>query len=313
MRYLKRPNFNIQISSLMLDKTKENILYQLFLDIDDFMKAFELYQAKRALENRRVRPGVKASMSLSEMMTIVVFYHYSGYKCFQYYYEDFVLNDLATEFPKAVSYQHFVSQLTKLGAPLFLFAQWRTQLAQRTGIYIADSKKLPVCDNRRIGSNRVFKNVAGRGKSSTGWFYGIKAHLTINNLGEIVHFVITPANVSDNNEKVLEFLLKDLHGKCFGDKGYLTKFFEHFLEKGIQIVTKIRKNMKNSIMQMSDKMWLKKRAIIESVNDLLMTVFDIDHTRHRNPWNAIIHTIAGLTAYSYYPQKPSVFIKIGLD
>jgi len=313
MRYLKRPNFNIQISSLMLDKTKEKILYQLFLDIDDFMKAFEWYQAKRALKNRQVRPGVKASMSLSEMMTIVVFYHYSGYKCFQYYYEDFVLNDLATEFPKAISYQHFVSQLNKLGAPLFLFAQWRTQLAQRTGIYMADSKKLPVCDNRRISSNRVFKDVAGRGKSSTGWFYGIKAHLVINNLGEIVHFVITPANVSDNNEKVLELLLKDLHGKCFGDKGYLTKFFQHFLEKGIQIVTKIRKKMKNSIMQMSDKMWLKKRAIIESVNDLLMTVFDIDHTRHRNPWNAIIHTIAGLTAYSYYPRKPSVFIKIGLD
>lgn len=294
----------------MLDKIKENILYQLFMDIDDFMKALESYQAKQAGGNCRVRPGTKASMSLSEMMTIVVFYHYSGYKCFQYYYENLVLSDLAPEFPKAISYQHFVSQIIKLGQPLFLFAQWRTQLAQRTGIYIADSKKLPVCDNKRIASNRVFKDVAGRGKSSTGWFYGLKAHLVINNLGEIVHFLITPANYSDNNYKVLELLLEDLHGKCFGDKGYLTKFFEHFLEKGIQIVTKIRKNMKNSIMQMSDKMWLRKRAIIESVNDLLMTVFDIDHTRHRSPWNAIIHAIAALTAYSYYPQKPAVFIKI---
>ena len=292
----------------MLDKTKENILYQLFMDIDDFMQALEAYQAKVNGGKRRNRPGSKASMSQSELMTILVFYHYSGYKCFQYYYEEMVLKDLESEFPKAISYSYFVSQIGKLAQPLFLFAQWRAQQAQRTGIYFADSKKLPVCDNRRIHSNRVFEGVAGRGKSSTGWFYGLKTHLIVNNLGEIVHFVITPANFTDNNFKVLDFLLDDLQGKCFADKGYLTKFFEHFLDKGIHLITKIRKNMKNVLMNIADKLWLRKRAMIESINDLLMTVFDIDHSRHRSPWNAIVHAIAGLIAYSYYPHKPTVFI-----
>lgn len=155
--------------------------------------------------------------------------------------------------------------------------------------------------------------MAKRGKTSTGWFYGLKLHLIINNLGEIVHFVFTAANVNDNTKSVLDHLLKDLKGKCFADKGYLSKFFEYFYDQGIHLITKIRKNMKNTLMGISDKLWLRRRAVIESVNDLLMTVFDIDHTRHRSPWNALIHALAGLGAYSYYPDKPAVFIQPLVD
>jgi hypothetical protein len=292
----------------MLDKYKETRLYEVFMDVDDFTKTFESFERKNLLLPGPERPGPKRSMSKSEILCILIFYHYSGYKCFQYYYESLILNDLHSFFPHAVSYTRFVASIGTVGKHLYLFALLRCALSEQGGIYFADSKKLPVCDNRRIPSNRVFKDVAGRGKSSTGWFYGLKAHLLINNVGQIVHFLITPANFSDNNKAVLDRLLADVTGKCFADKGYLTKFFEHFLQKGIQIITKIRKNMKNSLIQLNDKYWVRKRAVIESVNDLLMTVFDIDHTRHRSPWNAIIHAIAGITAYSYYPQKPSVFI-----
>jgi hypothetical protein len=93
-----------------------------------------------------------------------------------------------------------------------------------------------------------------------------------------------------------------------GDKGYLTKLFEKYYTQGIQIITKLRKNMKNKLMQFTDKLWLRKRAVIESVNDILMTVFDIDHTRHRSPVNAMAHLIGGVIAYAYYDEKPSVFI-----
>jgi hypothetical protein len=244
----------------------------------------------------------------SEIMTLLIFYHHSGYKNFQYYYEGCVLNELKSFFPGAVSYHRFIELIPRAGLPLYFFCQSECCRAERTGIYFADSKKLPVCDNRRIHSNRVFEGVAKRGKSSTGWFFGLKLHLVVNNLGQIVRFRFTAANVSDNNKDVLDKLLKDLVGKCFADKGYISKFFENYFQQGIQLVTRIRKNMKNALVQLSDKYWLLKRGVIESINDLLMTVFDIDHTRHRSPWNAIVHAIGGLCAYSYYPNKPSVFI-----
>jgi Transposase DDE domain len=296
----------------MLDKDKETLLYQIFIDVDDFIKALESFELTHRLGSGSVRPGPRRSMSKSEVLSILIFYHYSGYKCFQYYYKSLILMDLRSFFPNAVSYTRFVASMGDVAKHLYLFAQLRCAMSEQRGIYFADSKKLPVCDNRRIPSNRVFKNMAGRGKSSTGWFYGLKAHLLVNNVGQIVQFVITPANFTDNNKPVLDKLLAQIQGKCFADKGYLTKFFEHFLQKGVQIITKIRKNMKNSLLQITDKLWLRKRALIESINDILMSVLDIDHTRHRSPWNAIIHAIAGITAYSYYPQKPSVFIKMEL-
>lgn len=293
----------------MLDESKQNTLVQIFVEVDDFCKAYDSHLSLHCLgSSENKRPGPAPALSNSEIMTLLIFYHHSGYKCFQYYYEECVLSELRPFFSGAVSYQRFVELIPRVAVPLYLFCQWRCLRAQKTGIYFADSKKLPVCDNRRIHSNRVFKGLAKRGKTSTGWFYGLKLHLVINNLGQIVHFVFTAANVSDNTKEVLDKLLVGLKGKCFADKGYLTKFFETFLRRGIQLITRIRKNMKNALMHLTDKYWLRKRAVIESVNDLLMTVFDIDHTRHRSPWNAIIHALAGLCAYDYYPNKPSVFI-----
>lgn len=298
----------------MLDESKTNRLIEIFIEVDDFCQVYESQLAERGLQSSgRKPPGPSPSLSLSELMTIAIFYHQSGFRCFQYYYQDLVLGELKSFFPGAVSYNRFVELLPRTALPLFFFGQWCCCKAQKTGIYFADSKKLPVCDHKRIHANRVFKNVAGHGKSSTGWFYGLKLHLIINHLGEIVQFVFTSANVSDNDKKVLEKLLAGLTGKCFGDKGYLTKFFEHFFQKGIQIVTRIRKNMKNALMQLADKFWLRKRGVIESVNDLLMTVFDIDHTRHRSPWNAVIHAIAGVCAYHFYPNKPNTFIPFHLN
>ena len=292
-----------------MDKVKENLLYQIFFEVDDFVKCYDSYQQRQNTGQSKKRlPGPIPSLSMSEKMTILIFYHQSGYRCFQYYYEQLVMVQLRSFFPKTVSYQHFVSMIGQCSEMLFLYAHYKCSLSRQTGIYFADSKKLPVCDNIRIPSNKVFLGVAGRGKSSTGWFYGLKLHLIINNLGEIHNFVITPANFTDNDKKVLDVLFDGAKGKCFADKGYLTKFFEHFYKQGIQLIAKIRKNMKNAIMKFTDKCWSRKRAVIESVNDLLMSVFDIDHTRHRNPWNAITHIIAGVAAYSFYPEKPSVFI-----
>ena len=280
------------------------------MEADDFCNELARWQKqKRGQSTGDVRSKRRSQLVISELLTISVYYHLSGYKCFQYYYERLVLGALRPCFPKAVSYNRFIELLPRALPHLFLFAQVRAAQAERTGIYFVDSKKLPVCDSRRIHQHRVFKGIATHGKSSTGWFFGFKIHLIINHLGQIVQFKYTPANVADNNATVLTDLFEALRGKCVGDKGYISKLFQQFYEQGLHILTKLRKNMKNQLLDMKDKLLLRKRAIIESVNDILMSVCDIDHTRHRSPYNAAAHLFAGIIAYDFLDSKPSICIR----
>ena len=136
----------------------------------------------------------------------------------RYYYQRLVEPQMRTYFPHLVSYQRFIDLLPPQVAILHVLTKYLCLLGKRTGCYFADSKKLPVCDNRRIHSHRVFKDIASRGKSSTGWFYGLKLHLIINELGQTMNFLITPANVSDNNDSVVRKLRGKLTGKCYADK-----------------------------------------------------------------------------------------------
>lgn len=283
----------------------ENKLIEIFIDVDDFcLKAATWLAKTKEKHNFEWR----SKLHYSEAMTLMIFYHHSGYKCFQYYYKRLVRTSLKSYFPMVVTYKYFLSFIPKLYPLMHLFVQWRCSQNQRTGQYYVDSKKLPVCHNRRIYANRVFKDIARRGKSSTGWFYGLKIHLVINNLGQVVSFLFTAANFADNNQDVLKTLFKDLKGHCYADKGYITKLFEHFFTNGLKVVTKVRKNMKAKLIQLHERYALMKRGVIESVNDILMTVLDIEHTRHRSPVNAIVHMNACLAAYDYLDQKPCVIL-----
>lgn len=284
---------------------KENSLIQIFIDVDDFCQAFDSWVSTQ--DQYKSFYNWNSVMSRSEVMSIIIFYQVSGYKCFQYYYDQMVVANLKTYYPNLVGYKRFLRLMSCCFDQLYLFAQWQSSQSQATGIYYADSKKLPVCDNRRIHSHKVFEGIAQRGKSSTGWYYGLKIHLVINNLGQIMSFLFTPANFADNNHKVLKELFSGLKGSCFADKGYISKLFEYFFKSGLKIVTKVRKNMKNALLPIQEKYQLMKRGIIESVNDILMTVFDIEHTRHRNPINALTHMTAALIAYNYMDKKPTVF------
>ncbi len=289
----------------MLSEDKEKKLIELFIALDDFCLALYQWQGKQAAQPKAAVN--KPLMRDSELLTVLVFYHFSGYKCFEYYYRELVQKELRSYFPYQVSYERFVALIPCILPGLYVFLKWRTSLSQRTGCYFIDSKKLPVCDNHRIYQNKVFSQVAARGKSSTGWFFGFKLHLVINQLGEIVNFLFTPANVADNNQQLLQQQLQGLKGKCYGDRGYLSSLFEQFYQQGLQLITKIRSKMKNKLMRLEDKLKLRKRALIESVNDILMSVFDLEHTRHRSPRNAYAHMLAALTAYCFYDNKPAVF------
>jgi IS5 family transposase len=151
----------------------------------------------------------------------------------------------------------------------------------------------------------VFEGVAQRGKTSTGWFFGFKVHLIVNDMGEMVAFAITPANVDDR--KPVPRLTADLVGKLFGDKGYLSqKLFAELLERGLELITSIRKNMQPRLLSLMDKLLLRKRALIESVNDQLKNISQIEHTRHRSFKNFFVNLLAGLIAYTLQPKKPSL-------
>lgn len=284
-------------------------LIKIFCDCHDFCKMFENYSTTKKIGNGKKNPTRTTGISISESMCIMIMYHHSGMKCFQYYYEDMVENQMKSYFPKAPSYGRFVELIPRTTIMLFLFVNL-FRIGKAIGYYFADSKKLPVCDNLRINSNKVFRGIASRSKSSTGWFYGLKLFLVINPFGEIINCFVTTAGVADNNFSMMQRLFKRIRGFVFADKGFISqKAFEYFFLQGLKIVTTIRSNMKNKLMPMIEKIFRLKRGVIESVNDILMTLCDIDHTRHRSPINAYAHTFAGLAAYSYLDKVPTIIAK----
>jgi hypothetical protein len=165
---------------------------------------------------------------------------------------------------------------------------------------------LAVCKNARISQHRVFAVDAARGKTSVGWFYGFKLHLVVNDRGELVAFCLTPGNVDDR--RPVPRLVQRLFGTLFGDRGYISQQLaaDLFINHGLHLITKPRKNMRNRLLSLTDKLLLRKRAIIESIVDQLKNSCQIEHSRHRSPFNFLVNLMAGLIAYCHQPKKPSL-------
>lgn len=284
----------------------ENKLIELFIEIDDLLQAYESYKATQTLGRIR-QPTRVPALSGSEVCTIWVCYHYSGYKCFEYYYKNKVLKELREYFPNVPTYETFLQYIPKAKGALYLWLLYTCGRSDRTGLYYIDSKRLQVCHLKRQHSNKVFKDIARKGKSSMGWFFGFKLHLVVNQIGQVVAFDLTTGNVADNNQNLLKKLLANLQGYCIGDKGYHTKLFAFFYENGLHLLTKPKKNMKHRITTEYHNKLIDKRGLIESVFDILTSVCDLEHTRHRNPDNAFAHMIAAVIAYQYLNKKPALF------
>lgn len=182
-------------------------------------------------------------------------------------------------------------------------------MGQCSGISFIDSTKVAVCKNQRINQHKQFKDIAQRGHTSTGWFYGFKLHLVMNDIGEIISFQLTRGNVSDNNENLLLKLCQTIFGKLYGDKGYIVKHsvFEKLFYDGVQIITKIRKNMKNSLMSIYDKIMLRKRSGIECLFNNLKNVAQLEHSKHRSLHGFILNIFSAIAAYHFTPKKPSIY------
>jgi hypothetical protein len=291
-------------------KTTETKLIEIFCHIDDFNKLFINELQTHQLNDgtrKRIKP---CSMSESEVMTIVIYFHLMRYRDFKHYYLFHVCRNMRDEFPHLVSYNRFVELMQSSLLPLVVFLKTQ-RLGQCTGISFIDSTPLRACHIKREHSHRVLKGLATKGQCSIGWFFGLKLHFIINDKGEILDFVLTPGNVDDRKPMTGTNLLKRIYGKLFGDKGYISQsLFEQLFIDGIHLITKLRKNMKNSLMLMSDKIILRKRALIETVCDELKNICHIEHTRHRSQEGFIVNVISGLIAYSYLPKKPSLNLDI---
>ena len=276
-----------------------------FCDVDDFCKEYERYcMHSLMMEKQRIIP--KTRMALSEIMTILIMYHLSGYRTFKWYYTKYVMVYQKKNYPDLVSYNRFVEIMKYALVPLVLYIV-RARFVKCSGISFVDSTPIKVCDNHRIRTNHVFSEYAKMGKSSMGWFYGFKLHLIINEQGEILSFCLTSGNVDDRNEKVMDSLTKEIFGKLFADRGYISqKLFENLLKKDITLITRAKKNMKNKLMDYYDRLMLRKRTVIESVNDFLKNICNIEHSRHRSITNFLVNLVSALAAYSFLPKKPSI-------
>ena len=262
------------------------LITEIYYHVDNFCKEYEKYLQKIGItKNESSRRGPKQGLTISEIMTIVIYFHHSKFRTFKDYYL-FLQTYYLKAFKRFLSYNRFLEIQKQVVIPLFLFL---SIFKKATKISFIDLTCIKVCHNKRIYSNKVFKNIAARGKTSVGWFYGFKLHLTINEYGEIVGFYITPGNFADNNLDVVQKITKNITGKLFGDKGYLSeKLFQILYEKGIYLVTKLRKNMKNKLMNVYDKLLLKSRGVIESVNNILKNKCMLEHTRHRSISNFLL-------------------------
>ena len=254
---------------------------EFFCIIDEFCKHFDAENAGKLLE---ANSGVKrrqraASLSDSEIMTILLYFHFGTFRNFKHYYLFFIKGTMKSYFPKAVSYNRFVELESRVFFQLMFFLNLGA-FGRCTGITFVDSTMIPVCHNLRRYANKVFKGIATDGKGTMGWCHGFKLHLACNDRGEIIAFVLTGANVSDKDPNVFKVLAKRLYGKLFADKGYISQKLFY------------------------DRMMLRKRYIIETINDMLKNTAQIVHSRHRSVNNFVMNLISALGAYCFFDNKP---------
>lgn len=273
--------------------------------LDDFLLSFEPQWKAAQLQGGKQRERT-GHLCPSEVMTILIHFHQSHYRTFKAYYTEHIQVHLSKEFPHAGRViRASLHSIPTMMLPLLAYLQSRYGAC--TGISFIDSTSLEICDPKRINQHRVFATDAKRGKSSMGWLFGFKLHLAVNDQGELLACCLTPGNVDDR--KPVASMVKKLRGKLFGDRGYISASLSELLfEQGLHLITRLRKNMKNRLLHLSDKLLLRKRAIIESIIDQLKNISQIEHSRHRSPTNFVVHLIAGLIAYSHQDKKPGLHL-----
>ena len=275
----------------------------LFCEIDDFCQDFEKQFNRKLINNHQRKRAKKSRLSLSEVMTIIIYFHSSSYRHFKAYYQEKMVKYHQKYFPNLVSYNRFVELMPHSLIPLIHYLNSRQ--GKCTGISFLDGMGIPICHKRRAKRNKVFEGLAAWGKSSVDWYFGFKLHLIINEQGELLAFQITPGNIDER--KPVPRLAKNLWGRMFADKGYISQsLFQELWSHNLKLITPFKKNMKNKLTTLWEKLMLRKRSLIETVNDQLQNISQLVHSRHRSVFNFMVNVIAGLIAYTFQEKKPSL-------
>ena len=263
----------------------------IFCILDDFCKIYEEWEMKKLIPiaMKRRRDG---QLILAELLTIVLYFYLSPCKNFKNYYLYYLPHKKCFNLP---SYSRIIQLWSRLILPLTIMLQLFK--GEDSGIYFIDSTKLSICHAKRTNKNRVFADMAKLGRSSYGWFMGFKLHIVINNKGAIMAVKLTKGNSSDIS--AAPFITQGLQGKIFGDKGYISKhLFTTLYNKGLRLFTSIRRDMKNHLLDLEDKILLRKRSLVETVFNVLKNSMHLEHTRHRSPLNFLVHILACVNAYN---------------
>lgn len=277
---------------------------KLFCLIDDFCKDIEKNFADKLLPSGK-KPTRVPEITHSEIITIILLYQQSPCKNFKAFYLHYLTLLYKLEFPKLPSYTRFVALKPRVLWHLAMLLQWFCKQSKHTGISYIDATPIAVCHAKRMSKNKVFSGIAKLSKSTYGWFFGFKLHLVVNDKGEIQGLTLTKGNIDDR--KPVPNLTKKLTGLLFGDKGYVKKeLFQELFDRGLKLVTKVKKGMKNTLMLLNEKILLRKRSIIETVFGYLKDRLGIEHTRHRSPVNFLVHIFSTLIFYSMKSKKPSI-------
>jgi hypothetical protein len=274
----------------------------LFCLVDDFCKGFEPWYKRQLISDGTAKRNHSCHLSLAETLTILIAYPQSRMACFKYFYLD-LLNSRQKLFPKLVHYARFV-KLIKRAFPA-LVCLLKSLEGEITQYLFIDSTPMAVCHNLREKRHKTFKGLAAKGKTSTEWFFGMKLHMIFNTKGEIIRLTITPGNVNDRTP--VPHMVRALEAKLIGDKGYLSKkLFQELFENGVTLITKIKKNMKNRLMEMTDKMMLMRSFFVETIFSSMKSLDTLIHPRYRCPVNAFALLFAGLINYQLRADKPTL-------
>jgi hypothetical protein len=213
----------------------------------------------------------------------------SHYRDFKNYYLGYVSLVYKNAFPNLLSYTQFLAVMPRVIVPRC--AYFTSLKGKPTGPEFIDSTSIKVCHNIRIPRHKTFDGISQLGKGTMGWFYGFKLHLVVNHHGKIVATKVTTGNVHDT-QPVRE-LAECLTDKLYGDKGYLSKTLEaDLLDKGVSVITTVRKSMKAKAISLWDRAMLSRRYIIETINDPLKNITYIGHSRHRSMSGFMLNLLA---------------------
>jgi len=282
----------------------------LFCASDDFCVQFEpLWQQPLICEGRRHR-WREQRLCLSEGMTIMGSFPQSGYRTFKDYYLRYVPPHLCWAFPQVVSYNRFVELMPEALIPLCAYLQ--TRKGRSEGVAFIDSTLLAVGPPKRSGRPKVVAGLARWGRNSLGWCSGFKLPLIITEVGDLLACRLTVATVDDRGP--VPALVAKGKGRVCGDRGSISQArFDTLFSQGLQLIPKLRKDLKNQRLPMLDNLLLRNRSLLETVNDQLKNISQSEHSRHRSVANFLVNLVAGLIAYTYQPKKPSLHIRMPQD